>query len=382
VSSTGPRFRKDRLASETYNLHERLGRAEAQEREVFGLPPSSPTGGDRFPHADSVSSIGSERWKDNIGEFSEGAEAIFKELDNRGSESAPDLNRFSNAHPNMNSRLSHKPNENRSSYRYDSDSGQQPIDHVSSLVEPRSLSTISESSSLQSIYQDETPQRSRQPEPCKRDVRTLSTEPETRTWRSTLSSSAYHSLLERFGEMELQRQDVIWELCEAERVFVKRLRTIIQLFIRPLRVQDSKVWISGVPSEVGRLFDWLEDIINMHAQLSSALHSVLAEQYPVVMRIAEVAREFVPRLEVHQPYLVRVESVACMINDMVDTPANDFGEFVRIQQRQPECRGWSLEGFLAEPVNRLIEYPNSFRVCHPHDVSVPFAHTLNYLCWM
>ena len=135
VSSTGSRFRKDRLVSETYNLHERLERAEAQEREVFGLPPSSPTGGDRFPHADSVSSIGSERWKDNIGEFSKGAEAIFKALDNRGPESAPDPNRFSNTRPNMNSRLSHKPNENRSSYRYDSNNREQPIDNISSLVD-------------------------------------------------------------------------------------------------------------------------------------------------------------------------------------------------------------------------------------------------------
>jgi RhoGEF domain len=187
--------------------------------------------------------------------------------------------------------------------------------------------------------------------------------PEQRTWFSTISSSAYHSLLGRYGEVEMERQQVIWDLCETERAFVRRLRTFVQLFIRPLRMKDSVTWLAGVPPEVARLFDWLEDIINIHAQISSALRAIVAEQYPIVMQIAGKIRSFVSYLEVHQPYVVRLESVALLIKRLTEEPGSDFGEFIRIQQEQEECRGWSVESFLVEPVNRLVDYPIHFRVC-------------------
>ncbi|KAA1470873.1 Dbl homology domain-containing protein [Dentipellis sp. KUC8613] len=219
---------------------------------------------------------------------------------------------------------------------------------------------IQQSQSTRSIYEDGIPARPWQQR--ERDLPALQPDPDGRTWRSTLPPQAYASLLERYGEAEMQRQQTIWELYERERTFVRRLRAIVQLFIVPLRMQGTKTWVTGVPKEVGRLFDWLEDIINLHAQISSSLHSALTEQYPVVIRVAEVIRRFVPRLEVHQPYIVRVEEVAFMIKKAAAEPNSDFGEFVRIQQDQEECEGWTLEAFLAEPVNRLVEYPQCFRV--------------------
>ena len=56
-----------------------------------------------------------------------------------------------------------------------------------------------------------------------------------KTWKSTLSIDAYDNLLERHGMIEMKRQDVIWELCETEMSFVKSLKTILRLFVQPLR---------------------------------------------------------------------------------------------------------------------------------------------------
>ena len=69
----------------------------------------------------------------------------------------------------------------------------------------------------------------------------------------------------------MERQEIIWELCETELAFVDRLHSVIRLFIRPLRAQNSKTWIAGVPPDVARLFDWLEDIVNVHSQISAVL---------------------------------------------------------------------------------------------------------------
>ena len=56
-----------------------------------------------------------------------------------------------------------------------------------------------------------------------------------KTWKGTLSVGAYDNLFERHGMVEMKRQDVIWELCETEMAFVKSLKTILRLFVQPLR---------------------------------------------------------------------------------------------------------------------------------------------------
>jgi hypothetical protein len=56
-----------------------------------------------------------------------------------------------------------------------------------------------------------------------------------KTWKGTLSVGAYDNLLERHGMVEMKRQDIIWELCETETSFVKSLKTILRLFVQPLR---------------------------------------------------------------------------------------------------------------------------------------------------
>ena len=163
---------------------------------------------------------------------------------------------------------------------------------------------------------------------------------------------------------------------------MRRLQTFVRLFICPLRMKDSVTWLSGVPPEVARLFDWLEDIINLHAQISSALRAIVSEQYPIVMRVAGRVRGFVSRLEVHQPYVVRLESTTLLIKRLSGESGSDFGEFIRIQQEQDECQGWSVEAFLVEPVNRLVDYPMHFKVrtkfplCHRSQKSCIIAQRL------
>ncbi|RDB22057.1 hypothetical protein Hypma_010962 [Hypsizygus marmoreus] len=164
----------------------------------------------------------------------------------------------------------------------------------------------------------------------------------------------------QLSDLEQKRQDLIVEICQTEETFVRRLQVFVRLFILPLRVQDSKTWISGVPSEVARLFDWLEDIVVLHRQLLSSLKTARSSQYPLVERIAESMRTFIPRLEVYQPYLVKLVDVTGLINQLVQDENNDFGEFVEMQEGAPECDGWSIERFLVEPVNRLAKLPEFF----------------------
>ena len=221
---------------------------------------------------------------------------------------------------------------------------------------------LSASSSTSSIYEDDVPERPWQKREKDLDrVQTISGSSIKSSWKKTLSQSAFVSLLDRHGDVEMRRQEVIWELCETEQAFLRSLRTALRTFVNPL-LGKNRAWVSGLPSNVSRLFDWLEDIFQLHAQISSALQHARSSQYPVVLRIAETFRAFVPRLEVYQPYIVRLDEVVDEIEQIMRDSTNELGEFFRVQSSGEECGGMSFSAFLWLPLTRLGRYLRYFNV--------------------
>ncbi|KAG0142782.1 hypothetical protein CROQUDRAFT_673358 [Cronartium quercuum f. sp. fusiforme G11] len=179
------------------------------------------------------------------------------------------------------------------------------------------------------------------------------------TWRAATPTDEYEALLNEYGPMEMRRQEVIWELCETEITFVDGMRRVIDIFASPLRTPHG-TWIDGVPTTVAKLLDWLEDVVNLHAEMVAMVERYRLRQTHtdgLVLRIADAFLKFVPRLEVHQPYLVRFSAVTASIEDMTCDIESDFGEFVRMQTSLPECGNMNLPSFLLKPVQRLMKYP-------------------------
>lgn len=183
----------------------------------------------------------------------------------------------------------------------------------------------------------------------------------TESWRSTVPGDVYASLARMYSKSELRRQEVIYELYRTEESFVNGLKGVVRVFSQPLRTPQGR-WIAGVPTPVARLLDWLDDIVYLHSQITSILANCRQSQGHVVHKVADALLDFLPRLEVHQPYLIRFESVTKSIDDMVVRPDSDFGEFVRMQQALPECGAMPLSSFLLKPVQRLMKYPLFFKV--------------------
>jgi len=185
--------------------------------------------------------------------------------------------------------------------------------------------------------------------------------PNHSSWRSILPVEDFESLLSEYGPKEMHRQEVIWELIETEASFVHTVCGVQKVFALPLRYPDGR-WINGVPSAVARLFDWLEDIFQFHSKLAVALERARSSQGPVALEIAEAILKLIPKLEVYQPYLIRFEAVTALIEEMLKTEDNLFGEFLKIQMLRPECGSLSFSSFLLKPVQRLMKYPLFFKV--------------------
>ena len=168
-------------------------------------------------------------------------------------------------------------------------------------------------------------------------------------------------------EIPRTREAVIQEIFETEEILLKHLHICMNVFILPLRVNNSRSWISGVPPSVARLLDWFDDIINLHEQIYQSLCCARDTMSPATDRVSESLRCFVLKGETYQPYLVRLADVSEEILRCVNDPSSDFGQFISIQQASPDCEGWSLDGLLRLPVNRLTAYQEMFTVQLLHD---------------
>ena len=306
-----------------------LEAAAARERKALGIPPSESDGIFQrtgvMAHTDSVlSSVDSALSLQGCDELSFGAEELFRKLSGKS-----DLTSFEKS----------------------SDTGG---DHTN-ILRP---------SSAKPTWHSPASGHSNVPDSQKHGRRS-----------SSLSKATGDQLLDQNDDLERRRQEVIRELWETEKNFVQLMRIMVGLFIRPLRMKNTRVWIAGVPPDVARLFDWLEDILNLHKQIFSVLQTSLAEPSRIVKRVAAPLRNVVTQFEVYQPYMVRLGDVTETIQRSRQASDNDFGEFVLIQERSPDCRGWNLERFLTEPLNRLESYPNLFGVSgHGSDSGFCISH--------
>ncbi|KAL5514024.1 hypothetical protein ACEPAG_2785 [Sanghuangporus baumii] len=322
-----------------------------RQREAFGIPPSVSdihNGGEMLSSAESGMSLKIQAlesdWEaeasDGLG-LSHGAERLFHTLGIGADAQYVD---------------GYVSKKERTSWRSSMAEAEKYLSENACLA-PGAMSVSSSSSS---IYEDNVPERPWQKRERDLDrVQSISRSSVKSSWRKTLSQSAFMSLLERHGEIEMRRQEVIWELCETEQAFLRSLRTALKTFAYPL-LGKNRVWVSGLPNNVSRLLDWLEDIFQLHAQISSALQHARSSQYPIVLRIAETLRVFVPRLEVYQPYIVRLDEVIEEIEEILRDSTSELGEFLRLQSSGEDCAGMSFSAFLWLPLTRLGRYLKYF----------------------
>lgn len=161
------------------------------------------------------------------------------------------------------------------------------------------------------------------------------------------------------------RQRIIQEFITTENAFLTTAQTCVSTFILPLRAQDCKTWIGGVPEDVCRLLDWYEDIVNLHAGIMKGLDGCSSLQgfagVESISGFAAYLLEFVPKFQVYQPYWVRLEDILEVVGREVRDEKSCFGPFVRMQERSLDGR-WTFETLLEEPLHRLTAYLDIFKV--------------------
>ncbi|WOO79213.1 Myosin-M heavy chain [Vanrija pseudolonga] len=180
------------------------------------------------------------------------------------------------------------------------------------------------------------------------------------SWRESLANDGvYKKIFESFdGPNEINRQEVMWELCETEAAFVRSCRDVLRLFVTPLRTPHGD-WMSGVPPGACKLFESLEMITQTHADISTSLHR-LRRRSNEILDVGDFVNQFglwVARLACHEPYLVLFNPICQLIEESSRDDSSTFGEFLRMQTRDKALGSLSLGSMLLKPVQRLTKYP-------------------------
>ena len=82
----------------------------------------------------------------------------------------------------------------------------------------------------------------------------------------------------------------------------------------------------------------------------------------MILRLADALRGFIPRLEIYQPYLARVDDAKSLVDACINDPNDEFGEYIRIRECESGIQGFSLFRFLDEPIIQITGYPDLFLV--------------------
>ncbi|KAH9895851.1 hypothetical protein C8Q73DRAFT_454762 [Cubamyces lactineus] len=186
------------------------------------------------------------------------------------------------------------------------------------------------------------------------------------SWRATLSREIYNSLHKHYGQMEMERQELIYALLVSEQAFASSARRVVRTILLPLRSRDTRAWLPGLPQDITRFFDWLEDIVNLHIAIVHALSAVTTiwQKGSIVQRLAGTLKGFVPRLEVYMPYLARKENVRDALRWYAEQDEGEFGEYLRLKEQERTQGSWSLDKLLEEPAVRLKCYLDAFQRLH------------------
>ncbi|KAE9399685.1 hypothetical protein BT96DRAFT_975750 [Gymnopus androsaceus JB14] len=294
-------------------------------RQAFGIPPSESeeiyhrdTAGERNREADSTQvstltpadsmasgvdvAMDRDSWEhEGDNELSVGAENLFRTLSLGESE-------------NEVRGRSHRNHEARKSHRYEQQEQQQ-------FILQESLPERNEKS--RSRERRQSRHRSRTPVARPKSAQRMLPVSEGNQQENLGSSSV---LLESHGEMEIQRQEVIWELRNAETSFAKRLSSVVDLFILPLRVHASKSWIAVVPFEIAKILDWLEIlpicILRYVTRFSYVSNAGIAARWGYNAKDGIRTRAAWRML---CPYLIKMRLE--MLERLVRDDESDFGEF-------------------------------------------------------
>ncbi|QQP40266.1 Protein ECT2like, partial [Caligus rogercresseyi] len=149
------------------------------------------------------------------------------------------------------------------------------------------------------------------------------------------------------------RQQVFTELVQTESNYVNILKTIIEVFKKPLEDPERVEGTFLNPTETKIIFGNLPPILELHSQMLADFSALLSEWKDEASCIGDILLKYADELEKTYPPFVNFfeTSKNCLMECGNAKPR--FHAFLKVCQTKPECGRQTLTELLIRPVQRL-----------------------------
>ncbi|KAJ3023485.1 cytochrome c oxidase subunit 1 [Thoreauomyces humboldtii] len=165
-------------------------------------------------------------------------------------------------------------------------------------------------------------------------------------WQDRVSAETLAAMPHR----QQQRMTAVFELIATERDYVRDLKIIIGLFMRPLA--EKKIVSSKV---IDTLFSNLEEILVVNQDFLVQLEELYAAN-PIIEQIGDHLSNTMDKFTSYTPYCSQQAVSGTKHLSMVQNK-KEYRQFLEESYKHPVTRRLDLGGFLIKPVQRICKYP-------------------------
>ncbi|KAI9201937.1 uncharacterized protein BJ171DRAFT_601297 [Polychytrium aggregatum] len=151
------------------------------------------------------------------------------------------------------------------------------------------------------------------------------------------------------SKSEIKRQEVIHEVIYTERDYVDDLRTIIEIYIQPIK--ERKLLR---PKDITVVFSNLEDLQRLNQEFLSWLEQKQKES-TIVNQVGDLFIQISEGLKIYTLYCSNYPHALVKLQAARNSRA--VAKFLDQCQQLPQSRNLTLANFLIKPVQRICKYP-------------------------
>ncbi|KAL1924795.1 uncharacterized protein VTP21DRAFT_4449 [Calcarisporiella thermophila] len=181
------------------------------------------------------------------------------------------------------------------------------------------------------------------------EFRRIDIAPKLRKWRDAVSQDEIVRL--GLDVRQCMWQEIAFEIIVTEEDYVRDLKMLFQIFIKPIR--DHGI---NVPHHASLLFNNIRDMIILHQLLLEKMEDQRDREWPVMSSVVGLFEPHLWNFAIYTSYLCNLDLGIQQIERCI-TNNEPLGVFLKEQMLKPECRNLTLQAFMVKPVQRLTKYP-------------------------
>eukprot|EP01103_Thecamoeba_quadrilineata_P018868 TRINITY_DN7422_c0_g1_i1.p1 TRINITY_DN7422_c0_g1~~TRINITY_DN7422_c0_g1_i1.p1 ORF type:complete len:545 (-),score=73.96 TRINITY_DN7422_c0_g1_i1:77-1711(-) len=170
----------------------------------------------------------------------------------------------------------------------------------------------------------------------------------------SMKRSKSTSNLSRLLTPRTYRNEIVKEILETEKLYVKNLKILIGLYVQPLKATIRTPEAIVTEEDMKRLFSNIETILNVNTEFLICLENRINDWNDNQL-LGDIFLQFAPLFKLYSEYSQNYDIALGTIQQLNETNPR-FAEFLQTSQRIEDNQNLGVHAFLIAPIQRLPRY--------------------------